>query len=154
MAFLQYKTEAIPGKPLKRKVAQEETRERKKQYEKDRERKFIDSWKQDRGDPDFITTLNKMLCLMICNWCIEANGPKELYRYIFFCNSKFWFLIILFLVAQSYYFFILFFFTYTGNESFVQIEQWKYTLMNMIMLYTIIYLWTQCQIVVPLYTLY
>ena len=46
MAFLQYKTEAIPGKPLKRKVTQEETRERKKQYEKDRERKFIDSWKQ------------------------------------------------------------------------------------------------------------
>jgi hypothetical protein len=27
MAFLQYKTEAIPGKPLKRKVTQEETRE-------------------------------------------------------------------------------------------------------------------------------
>jgi hypothetical protein len=53
MAFLQYKTEAIPEKPLKRKIAQEETRERKKQYEKDRERKFIDSWKQDRGDPDF-----------------------------------------------------------------------------------------------------
>ena len=48
MAFLQYKTEAIPGKPLKRKVTQEETRERKKQYEKGRERKFIDSWKQDR----------------------------------------------------------------------------------------------------------
>jgi hypothetical protein len=45
---LQYKTEAIPGKPLKRKVTQEETRERKKQYEKDREHKFIDSWKQDR----------------------------------------------------------------------------------------------------------
>jgi hypothetical protein len=38
MAFLQYKTEAIPGKPLKRKVTQEETRERKKQYEKDREK--------------------------------------------------------------------------------------------------------------------
>jgi hypothetical protein len=34
MAFLQYKTEAIPGKPLKRKVTQEETRERKKLYEK------------------------------------------------------------------------------------------------------------------------
>jgi hypothetical protein len=33
MAFLQYKTETIPGKPLKRKVTQEETRERKKQYE-------------------------------------------------------------------------------------------------------------------------
>jgi hypothetical protein len=27
MAFLQYKSEAIPGKPLKRKVTQEETRE-------------------------------------------------------------------------------------------------------------------------------
>jgi hypothetical protein len=47
MAFLQYYTEAIPGKPLKRKVTQEETRELKKQYEKDRERKFIDSWKQE-----------------------------------------------------------------------------------------------------------
>ena len=33
MAFLQYKSEAIPGKPLKRKVNPEETRERKKQYE-------------------------------------------------------------------------------------------------------------------------
>ena len=44
MAFLQYKTGAIP---LKRKVTPEEMRERKKQYEKDRERKFIDSWKQD-----------------------------------------------------------------------------------------------------------
>ena len=48
MAFLQYKTETIPGKPLKRKVTPEETREWKKQYKKDRERKFIDSWKQDR----------------------------------------------------------------------------------------------------------
>jgi hypothetical protein len=47
MAFLQYKTEAIPGKPLERKVTQEETREQKKQYEKDQKRKFIDSWKQD-----------------------------------------------------------------------------------------------------------
>jgi hypothetical protein len=46
MAFLQYKTVAIPGKSLKRKVTLEETRERKKQYEKDRERKFIDSRKQ------------------------------------------------------------------------------------------------------------
>jgi hypothetical protein len=35
MAFLQYKTEAIPGKPLQRKVTQEETREWKNQYEKD-----------------------------------------------------------------------------------------------------------------------
>ena len=33
MAFLQYKAGAIPGKPLKRKVNPEETRERKKQYE-------------------------------------------------------------------------------------------------------------------------
>jgi hypothetical protein len=31
-----------------RKVTQEETRERKKQYEKEWERKFINSWKQDR----------------------------------------------------------------------------------------------------------
>jgi hypothetical protein len=38
MAFLKNKTGAIPGKPLKRKVTTEETRERKKQYEKDRER--------------------------------------------------------------------------------------------------------------------
>ena len=45
---MQYKTGAMPGKPLKRKVTPEETRERKKQYEKDRERKFIDSWKHDR----------------------------------------------------------------------------------------------------------
>jgi hypothetical protein len=36
MAFLQYKAGAIPGNPLKRKVTKEETRERKKQYEKDR----------------------------------------------------------------------------------------------------------------------
>jgi hypothetical protein len=35
MAFLKYKTGAIPGKPLKSKVTQEETRERKKQYEKE-----------------------------------------------------------------------------------------------------------------------
>jgi hypothetical protein len=48
MAFLKYKTGAIQGKPLKRKVTPEETREQKKQYEKDRECKFIDSWKQDR----------------------------------------------------------------------------------------------------------
>jgi hypothetical protein len=48
MALLKHKTGAIPGKPLKRKVTPEETRERKKQYEKDRECKFIDSWKQDR----------------------------------------------------------------------------------------------------------
>jgi hypothetical protein len=41
MAFLQYKAGAIPGKPLKRNVIPEETREWKKQYEKDRDRKFI-----------------------------------------------------------------------------------------------------------------
>jgi hypothetical protein len=41
MAFLQYKAGAIPGKPLKRKVTPEEMRERKKQYEKDRERKCV-----------------------------------------------------------------------------------------------------------------
>jgi hypothetical protein len=46
MAFLKYKT--VQGKPLKRKLAPEETREWKKQYKKDGERKFIDSWKQDR----------------------------------------------------------------------------------------------------------
>jgi hypothetical protein len=48
MAFLQYKAGATPGKPLKRKVTLEEMRERKKQYEKDRECKFIDSWKQNQ----------------------------------------------------------------------------------------------------------
>jgi hypothetical protein len=36
MAFFQYKAGAIPGKPLKRKITPEETRKRKKQYEKDR----------------------------------------------------------------------------------------------------------------------
>jgi hypothetical protein len=35
MAFLKYKTGAIQGKLLKRKVAPEDTREWKKQYEKD-----------------------------------------------------------------------------------------------------------------------
>jgi hypothetical protein len=79
MAFLQYKTEVIPGKPLKRKVTQEETRERKKQYEKDRERKFIDSWKQDRPWLHHNVEQN----VMVCNWCIEANGPKELAIYIY-----------------------------------------------------------------------
>jgi hypothetical protein len=34
MAFLQYKTEAIPGKLLKRKVTQEETRERRNSMKK------------------------------------------------------------------------------------------------------------------------
>jgi hypothetical protein len=38
MAFLKNNTGAIPGKPLKRKITPEEMRERKKQYEKDRER--------------------------------------------------------------------------------------------------------------------
>jgi hypothetical protein len=27
--------------------------------------------------------------VMVCNWCIEANGPKKLYINIFFCYSKF-----------------------------------------------------------------
>jgi hypothetical protein len=96
MAFLQYKTGAIPGKPLKRKVTPEETREWKKQYEKDRERKFIDSWKQDRPWLHHNVEQN----VMVCNWCIEANanGPKELYIYSFEIPI-FWFLIILFLVA-------------------------------------------------------
>jgi hypothetical protein len=78
MALLQYKTGAIPGKPLKRKVIPAETRERKKQYEKDRERKFIDSWKQDRPWLHHVEQN-----VIICNWCIEANGPKELYIYIY-----------------------------------------------------------------------
>jgi hypothetical protein len=34
LAFLQYKTEAIPGKLLKRKVTQEETRERRNSMKK------------------------------------------------------------------------------------------------------------------------
>ena len=74
MAFLQYKAGAIPGKPLKRKVTPEETRERKKQYEKDRERKVIDSWKQDQPWLHHNVEQN----VMVCNWCIEANGPNEL----------------------------------------------------------------------------
>jgi hypothetical protein len=50
---------------------------------KDRERKFIDSWKQD---PGFITTLNKML------WSATgASKPMDQKSniYIYFCNSKF-----------------------------------------------------------------
>ena len=86
MAFLQYKTEAIPGKSLKRKVTLEETREWKKQYEKDRERKFIDSWKQDRPWLHH----NVEQTFMFCNWCIEGNGPKELFIYSFvILNSGF-----------------------------------------------------------------
>ena len=74
MAFLQYKTEAIPGKPLKRKVTQEKTRERKKQYEKNRERKLILG---SRTDPGFITTLNKML------WSATgASKPMDQKSYI------------------------------------------------------------------------
>ena len=51
-----------------------------------------------RTDLGFITTLNKML------WSATgASKPMDqksyMYIYIFFCNSKFWFLIILFLVA-------------------------------------------------------
>jgi hypothetical protein len=51
---------------------------RKKQYEKDRELKFIDSWKQDRPWLHHNVEQN----VIVCNWCIEANGPKELYIYI------------------------------------------------------------------------
>jgi hypothetical protein len=76
MAFLQYKTGAIL---LKRKVTPEEMRERKKQYEKDRERKFIDSWKQDRTWLHHNVEQN----VIVCNGCIEANGPKELHVYIY-----------------------------------------------------------------------
>jgi hypothetical protein len=35
MAFLKYKAGPISGKPLTRKVTTEETRDRKKKYEKD-----------------------------------------------------------------------------------------------------------------------
>jgi hypothetical protein len=70
MAFFQYKAGAIPGKPLKRKITPEETRKRK---EKDRERKFIDSWEQDRPWLHHNIEQN----VMVCNWCIEANGPKR-----------------------------------------------------------------------------
>ena len=38
----------------------------------------IDSWKQVEQN------------VMVCNWCIEANGPKELYIYSFvILNSGF-----------------------------------------------------------------
>ena len=73
MAFLQYKTEAIPEKPLKRKVTQEETREQKKQYEKDRERKFIDSWNQDRPWLHHNVEQN----VMVCNWCRAPTTLKS-----------------------------------------------------------------------------
>jgi hypothetical protein len=72
MAFLQYKAGAILGKSLKRKVTTEETRDREKKYEKDRERQFIDSWKQDRPWLHHNAEKN----VMVCNWCIEASGPK------------------------------------------------------------------------------
>jgi hypothetical protein len=77
MAFLKYKTGAIQGKPLKRKVTTEETRERKKQHDKDRERKLINSWKQDRPWLHHNVEQN----VMVCNWCIEDNGQKS-YIYI------------------------------------------------------------------------
>ena len=67
MAFLQYKAGAISGK-----VTTEETRDRKKKYEKDWERQFIDSWKQDRPWLHHNAEKN----VMVCNWCIEASGPK------------------------------------------------------------------------------
>jgi hypothetical protein len=49
-------------------------RDRKKKYEKDRERKFLESWKQDRPWLHHNGENN----VMICNWCIEASGPKDL----------------------------------------------------------------------------
>ena len=115
MAFLKYKTGAIQGKPLKRKVAPEETREWKKQYKKDRERKFIDSWKQDRPWLHHNVEQN----VIVCNWCIKANGPKS-YIYIFFCNSKFWFLIILLFSGSIELLLYSIFVTYTMyKDSFV-----------------------------------
>ena len=74
MAFLQYTAGAIPGKPLKRKVTTEDMPDRKKKYEKDRERKFLESWKQDRPWLHHNGENN----VMVCNWCIEASGPKDL----------------------------------------------------------------------------
>ena len=110
-----YKTGAIPGKSLKIKVTPEETRERKKQYEKDRERKFIDSWKQDRPWLHHNVEQN----VIVCNWCIKANGPKS-YIYIFFCNSKFWFLIILLFSGSIELLLYSIFVTYTMyKDSFV-----------------------------------
>jgi hypothetical protein len=77
MAFLQYKTEAIQGKPLKRKVTQEEMRERKNSMKKTENVNLLILG--SRTDPGFVTTLNKMLWSAThTNWCIEANGPKEL----------------------------------------------------------------------------
>ena len=46
----------------------------KNEYEKDRERKLIDSWKQDRPWLHHNVEQN----VIVCNWCIGANGPKEL----------------------------------------------------------------------------
>jgi hypothetical protein len=140
MAFLQYKTEAIPGKPLKRKVTQEETRERKKQYEKDRERKFIDSWKQDRPWLHHNVEQNVMVCNS--HQLVHRSQWTKRAIYIFFCNSKFWFLIILFSGSIELIFYSIFFLViFNVTNSFVKLE-WKYTLMDMIMLYAIIYLWT------------
>ena len=94
MAFLQYKTEAIPGKPLKRKVTQEETRERRNSMKKTENVNLLILG--SRTGPGFITTLNKML--WSATGALKQMDQKS-YIYIFFCNSKFWFLIILFLVA-------------------------------------------------------
>jgi hypothetical protein len=59
MAFLKYKTGAIPGKPLKRKVTPEETRERKNSMKKTENVNLLILG--SRTDPSFITTLNKTL---------------------------------------------------------------------------------------------
>jgi hypothetical protein len=67
-----------------------------------------------RTDPGFITMLNKML------WSATgASKPmdQKSYIYIFFCNSKFWFLIILFLLELLFY--SIFFLIYTYKDSFV-----------------------------------
>jgi hypothetical protein len=67
MAFLQYKTEAIPEKPLKRKVTQENGRNSMKKTENIN--LFILG---SRTDPGFITTLNKML------WsATDASKPMD-----------------------------------------------------------------------------
>ena len=80
MAFLQYKTETIPGKPLKRKVTQEETRERKKQYEKEWEHKFINSWKQDQP---LASSQRWTKCYA------GASKPMDQKSYIYILNSGF-----------------------------------------------------------------
>ena len=89
MAFLQYKTGAIKEKSNQRR--RENGRNSMKKTE-NVNLLILGS----RTDPGFITTLNKML------WSATgASKPMDQKSniHIFFCNSKFWFLIILFLVA-------------------------------------------------------